>query len=171
MKKLFLTAAIALFATVNAQRTQFGANAGLLSGFAKVKSPAANETKSETGFYAGFFAEINAGDKIRVQPALNYANIENGSAIQIPIMLKYYVDPKFNLQFGPQLTFDLEKNPLPDFYNPTNIGLAVGTAYEFSSQFFLEARYSLQLNNHLKNAPSGYSAKINFLNVGLGYKF
>lgn len=86
-------------------------------------------------------------------------------------MVKYYVDPKFNLQAGPQFTFDLDENPIPDYYNSTNIGLALGAAYEFTPKLFLEAHYSFQLNNHLKNAPSGYSVRANYLNFGLGYKF
>ena len=171
MKKLLFASAVALFASVNAQQTTFGANAGMLTGFAKAKTPLGTDTDSNTGFYAGFFAEINAGNNFKIQPAVNYANIDNGSALQIPIMVKYYVDPKFNLQFGPQFTFDLEENPLPEYYNATNFGLALGAAFEFTPKLFVEARYSLQLNNHLKNAPSGYSVKANYLNLGLGYKF
>ena len=171
MKKLFLLSAIALFAGVEAQQTKFGANAGMLTGFAKAKTPLGTESDSSTGFYAGFFAEISAGTNFKVQPGVNYANIENSSAIQVPIMIKYYVDPKFNLQFGPQFLFDLEDNVLPEYYNSTNFALALGGAYEFTPKLFLEARYSLQLNNHLKNAPSGYTLKANYLNLGLGYKF
>lgn len=44
-------------------------------------------------------------------------------------MIKYYVDPKFNLQFGPQFIFDLEKNLIPDYYNSTNFVLAFGAAH------------------------------------------
>lgn len=171
MKKLLLIGAVALFTAVNAQQTKFGANAGMLTGFAKAKTPLGNSSDSNTGFYVGFFAEISAGNTFKVQPAVNYANIDNSSALQIPIMLKYYVDPKFNLQFGPQLTFDLEENPFPDYYNTLNFGLALGGAYEFTPKLFVEARYSLQVNNHLKNAPSGTSVKANYLNLGLGYKF
>lgn len=171
MKKLLLVGAIALFTAVTAQQTKFGANAGMLTGFAKAKTPLGNDTNTSTGFYAGFFAEINAGNKFKIQPAVNYANIENSSALQIPIMVKYYVDPKFNLQFGPQFIFDLEENTIPNYYNSTNFGLALGGAYEFTPKLFVEARYSLQLNNHLKNAPSGYTLKANYLNLGLGYKF
>jgi opacity protein-like surface antigen len=171
MKKLFLVGAIALFGAVSAQKTNFGANAGMLAGFAKAKTPMGNETNSSTGFYAGFFAEINAGNKVKIQPAVNYANIESSSALQVPIMVKYYAAPKFNLQFGPQFLFDLEDNPIPEYYNSVNFALALGTAYEFTDKLFVEARYSFQLNNHLKNAPSGYSVKANYLNLGLGYKF
>lgn len=171
MKKLLLVSAIAFFGLATAQKVNFGANAGMLVGFAKLKTPQGDISNSNTGFYAGIFAEINAGNKFKVQPAVNYANIENSSALQIPIMVKYYVDPKFNLQFGPQFTFDLEENPFPDEYNSTNFGLALGAAYEFTQKLFLEGRYSFQVNNHLKNAPSGYSVRANYLNVGLGYKF
>ena len=171
MKKLLLASAVAFFGFTNAQKTNFGANAGMLTGFAKVKTPLGDDSNTSTGFYAGFFAEIPAGNKFKIQPAVNYANIENASALQVPVMVKYYVDPKFNLQFGPQFTFDLEKNPFPNDYNSTNFGLALGTAYEFTEKLFAEARYSFQLNNHLKNAPSGVSVRANYLNLGLGYKF
>ena len=171
MKKLLLCGAIALCGTIGAQKVNFGANAGMISGFAKAKTPTDNETDSKVGFYAGFFAEISAGNKFKIQPAINYANISSESALQIPIMVKYYADPKFNLQFGPQFTFDLAENPLAEYYNSTNFGLALGAAYEFTPKLFLEGRYSFQLNNHLKNAPSGYSVKANYLNLGLGFKF
>lgn len=171
MKKLFLVGAMALFGAVNAQQAKFGMNAGLLGGFANVETPDYSISDNNFGFYAGFFAEFHVGSNFRIQPALNYANIENASALQIPIMAKYYVTPAFNLQFGPQFTFDLEDNPIPEAYNTLNFGLAIGTAYDFSEKFFGEARYSFQLNDHFKNAPSGYSAKANYLNIGIGYKF
>ncbi|UFK97491.1 porin family protein [Kaistella faecalis] len=172
MKKVLVAGAVALVTMVNAQ-TKFGANAGMLVGSAKAEAPGMSETNSSTGFYAGFFAEINAGNKIKIQPTVNYANIEDESALQIPVMVKYYVDPKFNLQFGPQFLFDLSDIPaeLDQYYNKTNFAVAFGGAYEFTDKFFAEARYSVQLNNHLKNAPSGYSVKANYLNIGIGYKF
>lgn len=79
-----------------------------------------NDTSTKTGFYAGFFAEINAGNQFKIQPALIYANIENASALQIPIMVKYYATLKFNLQFGPQFLLDLEENSIRDFCNSLN---------------------------------------------------
>ena len=171
MKKLVMVSALCFGVLAMAQQTKLGANAGMLTGFAKVKTPTESETDSQTGFYAGFFAEISAGNKFKIQPAINYANISSESALQIPIMVKYYADPKFNLQFGPQFTFDLAENPIAEYYNSTNFGLALGAAYEFTPKLFLEGRYSFQLNNHLKNAPSGYSVKANYLNLGLGFKF
>lgn len=91
--------------------------------------PAGNSTDSKVVFYAGFFAEINAGNKFKFQPALNYVDIDKVSALQITIIIKYYIDPKFNLQFGPQFIFDLEKNLIPDYYNSTNFVLAFGAAH------------------------------------------
>ncbi len=79
MRKLLLGSAIALFGLVNAQKVNFGANAGMLTGFASLKTPMGNDSDSNTGFYAGIFAEINAGNKFKIQPAVNYANIENAT--------------------------------------------------------------------------------------------
>lgn len=171
MKKLLLSAAIAICGLAGAQKTVFGVNAGYLGGFARAKTPTFTNTNSAGGFYGGFFAEFAAGSKFKIEPAVNYANIDGESALQIPIMAKYYVDPKFNLQAGPQFLFDFSDNPLPDNYNQTNFGLAIGAAYEFTPKFFLEGRYSFQLNNHIKNAPDGFSVRANYLNIGLGYRF
>lgn len=172
MKKLFLVATLALCGAMNAQM-KFGVNAGYLGGFAKAKTPTMSATDSNSGFYLGGFAEFTASEKIKIQPGINYLNIDGSGAMQVPIMAKYYVDPKFNLQLGPQFIFDFSEvsSDFKNYYNKTNFALALGAAYEFTDKFFAEARYSFQLNDHLKNAPSGYSLKANYLNIGLGYKF
>jgi hypothetical protein len=73
------------------------------------------------------------------------------------------------LQFVSQFTFDLEENSFPKEYNAKDFGLDLGAAYEFTQKLFVEGSYSFQVNNNLKNAPSGYSLRGNYLN--LGYKF
>ncbi len=173
MKKILLVAGLAVFGTASAQsdKASFGVNAGMLTGFATVKTPFGNSSSSDTGFYAGFFAEFAAGKNFKIQPALNYANIDNASALQIPIMAKYYAASNFNLQFAPQFLIDLEENPVPDAYTPFNFGLGLGAGYDFTTNLSAEVRYAFQLNDHFKNMPSGYSAKANYLNLGLGYKF
>jgi hypothetical protein len=100
MKKLFLVGALSLFGAMNAQSAKFGLNAGMLTGFAKAKVPGYSETDSSTGFYVGALVEIKFGS-FAIQPAVNYANISDGSGLQIPVMLKYYAIPKLNFQFGP----------------------------------------------------------------------
>lgn len=172
MKKLFLLGALALFGAMNAQ-TKFGLNAGYLGGYAKAKTPTETMTDSNSGFYFGGFAEFTASEKVKIQPGINYLNIDGSGAMQVPIMAKFYVDPKFNLQLGPQFIFDFSSVPaeFSSYYNKTNFALALGTAYEFTNNFFLEGRYSFQLNDHLKNAPAGYSVKANYLNLGVGYRF
>ena len=89
-------------------------------------------------------------------------------AIQIPAMFKYYVASGFNLQAGPQLTFDFED--YPEDWTGLNLGLALGAGYDFSERFMGEIRYGLQLNNHY-TGDADLSAKINYLNLGVGYKF
>ena len=61
MKKLLLASAIAFFGVANAQQVNFGANAGMLTGFATLKTPMGDESNNNTGFYAGIFATILPG--------------------------------------------------------------------------------------------------------------
>ena len=104
-----------------------------------------------------------------MQPAVNYVKFKDDSYLQIPVMMKFYFLPKVNVQLGPQFAFRLDD--VPDTINKTNFGAAVGLGADLFSGLLIEARYSFQLNDHLKNAPSGYSVKANYLNLGLGYKF
>jgi opacity protein-like surface antigen len=52
-----------------------------------------------------------------------------------------------------------------------NFGLEAGVAYDFSENFFAEARYNMGLANLVEDAPSGYSIKLSGFFVGVGYKF
>lgn len=172
MKKLLIIGAVALFGAMNAQ-VKFGVVTGMATGMANGKAPGIpNTSSSATGFYAGAFLELKAA-MFAVQPGVNYVNIDGGSAIQIPIIAKYYFIPKFNLQFGPQFLFETGEIPAAykNVYNKTNLGIALGAGVDIVAGITAEARYSIQLNNHVKNAPSGTSLKANYLNIGLGYKF
>lgn len=168
MKKLVLLGAIALTSLMGAQ-TKFGVNAGLLSVFGKIKTPSGKSSGSETGFYAGAFAEFGVSNKFKVQPAVNVGVIDGGTAIQIPVMGKFYLDDKFNLQAGPHILIDTAEKM--SGVSSTAFGLAFGAGYDINEKFLLEARYNAGLNNLIENAPSGYSAKIHTINVGLGYRF
>lgn len=165
MKKLFLVGVLALFGVVNAQH--FGVNAGFLSLNAKVKLLDMRGSETKSGYYVGLFGEFG-NEKFKFQPAVNLIGNEDGNALQIPLIAKFYVADKFNLQAGPQLMFDLEE--VPEGFNALNFGLGLGLGYDINNKFLLEARYSIQLNNHLENSSSNYSAKINYLSIGLGYR-
>ena len=185
MKKTLLLLALITLPFFNAQDTQeaqeirdrssvkFGVTGGLFSGFASAKGNGLSETNSSTGVYAGIFAEIAVTERFKIQPGLNYARLEDSNALQLPIIGKIYVVDNLNLQVGPQFLFDLSEVPadIKPYYNTTNIAIALGAGYDVTPKFSTEIRYSIQVNNHLKNAPAGYKLKANYLNVGIGYKF
>ena len=164
MKKLFFACvAVLLFGAVNAQ-TGLGVNGGLL-----MATPSGDfDGDGELGFYAGVFKEFPLGDGFQVQPALNLGVIDGDMALQIPVMFKYYVANAFNLQAGPQITFDFED--YPEDWTGFNLGLAIGAGYDFSERFLGEIRYGFQLNNHY-TGDLDLSAKVNYLNLGVGYRF
>lgn len=151
---------------MNAQH--FGVNGGFLSMNAKVKINGQTGTATDSGYYLGLFGEFG-NDKIKFQPGVNIAGNGDGSSLYIPLIAKFFVADKFNLQAGPQIMFDF--NDVPETMNNINLGLGLGTGYDISSKFLAEFRYSIQLNNHFKNSTSDYSAKVNYLTFGIGYRF
>ena len=57
------------------------------------------------------------------------------------------------------------------FLATTGVGaLTGGVGYEFE-KFTLDARYNYQTNDYLKDSSDANSLKINYFNIGLGYKF
>tara|TARA_R110002033_G_scaffold11134_8_gene35607 strand:- start:66 stop:578 length:513 start_codon:yes stop_codon:yes gene_type:complete len=169
MKKLLLAAiAVLVFVNVNAQETKFGLTAGYLGVNAKVKSGGNSATASDSGFYIGGVADIATSNELHIQPELLYANVNDSSALILPIMLKYYVSENFNLQAGPQVLFSLEKS-VQDV-SSVEIGLGAGLGYDINDNFFLEARYSFQLNNSY-TGNLDITARENILTIGVGYRF
>ena len=169
MKKL-LYAAIVVFglAISNAQQVEFGATGGLLSVRASAEFEGNSASDSETGFYVGGVVDFSISEKFHIQPELVYANVNGGNGLILPIMAKYYVSNGFNIQAGPQLDFSLEE--VPDDFTGTGISLAGGLGYDIDDNFFIEARYSFQLNDYY-TGNLDVETSSNFLMVGVGYKF
>lgn len=170
MKKLCLVALVAIFSfgTLNAQGVNFGASAGYVSGNVKISEGGNSFTGSDSGFYFGLLAEIEVSEEFIVQPEIVYTNIESTGFLQIPIMAKYYVSDKFNILAGPQFTYTLED--VIDDFTKLNIGLGIGLGYDFSEEFFAQAKYAFQVNDYFTGSGD-FSSTIGFLNVGIGYRF
>ena len=90
-------------------------------------------------------------------------------------MAKYNVSEEFAILAGPQ--FGFASGDIPDLvealadlagadFTSLNLQIAFGISYDFTEDFFAQARYGLQLNEHL----DGIGA-VNALNIGVGYKF
>jgi len=174
MKKLFFIAMI-LFAsigTANSQNSQFGASGGFYNLSVKASNSGFSASADASGFYAGVFGEFVLSESLNLQPeiqlAMTFSDGESSEQIVLPVMFKYYVSEKFNVQAGPQFDLILEDSP---GVNNFGLGLGFGAGYEFSDKFFASGRYGLGLTNRLEDAPSGVNVKFNTIQIGFGYRF
>ena len=185
MKKILLTAA-AVFAIsfANAQDVKFGAKAGLnLSSLANAEG-----AKTQVGFHLGGYATISVSDKFAVQPELLYsaqgAKFEGGSLnlsyINIPVMAKFNVADKFNLEVGPQIGLLMSATAkssagsldVKEGYKTMDFGLNFGAGYDVAENINVGLRYCLGLSQLEKELASGETATKNTnIQLSLGYRF
>lgn len=119
----------------------------------------------------------------------------NFNRIVIPVSARYYATPELGLYAGPYVSFrtntkvkmevsgapsdqaalhEGEKYMEDSFDNglkSTEFGLFLGADYTVYKGLFLDARYSFGLTNMIKNPVDGEKLKMNFLQLGVGYKF
>ena len=198
MKKIILSAvAVMAFGFANAQDAKFGVKGGV--NFATLSGDVENES-SIVGFNVGGFAEIKISDKFSVQPELLYSTqgakfeySEFGNTyketlklayLNLPVMAKYYVAPKFSLEAGPQIGFLLSAKDeysgegmsgsanVKDNFNSIDFGLNFGAGFDFTDNFSAGIRYNLGLSN-IADTEAGDDTKVtsNVLSLSVGYKF
>ena len=172
MKKFLGAAALMVAVFANAQKFGITGGLGIVSAKAKVQNN--STTESRTAGYLGLFGDFGISAGLKFQPMANFVLGDGITTLQLPLLLKYYPTSAFNLQFGPQVNFDLESVPsdFKNYYNTTTFGLAVGAGYDFTPRLTAEARYNPQLTNSFKNTGGAdVTAKAHYFNLGLGYKF
>jgi len=162
MKKLLLVMMLACFSLGQAQ-AKFGINGGFSSAVIST-----DFDDLSAGYYAGVFAEIGIPKFATLQPALNYVRINKDSYTQVPVMFKFYVLPKFNLQLGPQFAFRMGEKT--GGVSRTNFGAAFGLGADLFSGLLIEARYAVQLNDAFDSAPAAKDIRYNIFNIGLGLR-
>ncbi|NDV44958.1 porin family protein [Flagellimonas sediminis] len=170
MKKLFLVV-ISVFAftySSYAQDVRFGATAGYLNARASIKADGISVSASESGFYLGAIADFNVSENFNIQPELLYANVDGSGALMLPILGKFAISEKFNFQVGPQVVFSLEES-VEDF-SSVEFDVAGGVGYDIDDDFFIEARYTFQINNSYTGSED-VKVRGNYLTIGVGYKF
>lgn len=85
----------------NPKKLTFGMTTGIINRFSGFQdSFISNE------IYLGVTSDIRISKKWFLQPSLRYGLSRNTieERIYVPILFKYYLAPKFNLQFEPQLS-------------------------------------------------------------------
>ena len=174
MKKVLFTAVVVLLGlgNVSAQSSNFGITAGFHSLSLKMDYLSMTESESGQGFFVGVTSDFSLSDKFSLQPQLQFAtSSQDGDSLEqliLPIMLKYHVTEKFNLQAGPQLDYLLDDS---DDLNAIGFGLGFGAGFDFSEKIFISTRYALGLSNRSEEAFSEISLKFNTFQIGLGYRF
>src|SRR6056297_913427 len=163
MKKLFFVglAVVGFVCSSQAQDVRFGATAGYLNALGSVKAEGISISDSESGFYFGAAADFEVAENFNIQPELLYVNVNEASALFLPILGKFAISEKFNLQAGPQLVFSLEDD-IPDEISSFE--------FDITEDFFVEARYTFQINNSYTGSED-LKLRGNYLTVGLGYWF
>ena len=166
MKKLLLTAAIAVFtlSSVNAQQI------GVLGGITSLQTAGDLDSDSETGFHLGVFTEFDLSDTYSIQPELTYSSVDEEDMISVNGIFKMSVSDNFNLQAGPQIGFFLGDAFDGDDFTKLNFQLAFGAGFDISDNLIAQIRYGVQLNNHY-TGDADFNAKVNALSVSLGYRF
>ncbi len=172
MKKLLLSvAAVFAFGLANAQDAdgmKFGAKAGFASLSSKVKVAGISANGSDSGFFAGVFAELPFSESFGFKPELLYVAVGDVNQIQLPLHLKYNVAEGFGLLAGPNLGFITGAE---DGTKSFNYGVDLGASYDISEELVVDARYNLGLANLVENGDSDNSIKLSGFYVGIGYRF
>jgi opacity protein-like surface antigen len=200
MKKIILSAiAVMTFAFTNAQEIKFGVKGGI--NLATLTGDV-DDISSKVGFHVGGFAEFKLSEKFAIQPELLFSTQgakfkESGddfssedklnlSYINLPVMVKFYVVPKFSVEAGPQIGFlvsakekyevktDGEKTSssedAKDYYKSIDFGVNFGAGYDFTKNISAGLRYNLGLSNIAKYGDDS-KVKNSVFSLSVGYKF
>ena len=174
MKKILLVFALVLFTVSSAiaQENNFGVKAGYANITAKAEVEGFSASVDESGFFVGLTSEFDLSPSFALQPEVLYASVAETGFLYIPVMAKYYIIPQFSLQVGPQINLALEAE---EGENTFGLDAAFGLGYSINQNFFIDARYALELTNRVQDSPEleGYdiSGAYNTLMIGVGYIF
>ncbi|MCJ7932114.1 MAG: PorT family protein [Chryseobacterium sp.] len=138
----------------------------------------------------------NLGGKVEVgMSGITVTEKLRFNRIVIPVSAKYYPVPEFGVYAGPYVSFKTNTSvkievsggmPDPrairegeqfleqqfnDHLKSTEFGLFFGADFKIYKGLFLDARYSFGLTNMIKNPVDGEKLKMDFFQLGLGYRF
>lgn len=193
MKKVLLICALFFVtaATLQAQgNIKVGLSGGLLNVDTNIKVDVPiignvfnGDAINETGFYIGGLVDIEVLPEFHIQPEVLYGSAGDLSFVYVPILAKYYVAGKFNIQAGPQFTFssnvdeikdalELINDDLDDAVNSLGIDLAVGAGFDVTNKLAIQARYTFELTNRYDGpAATALLIKPNNLFIGAAFTF
>ena len=167
------------------QNISVAPTAGYLFVKGKVKFEGNEIEKDRDGMYIGVAVQFKFSEKAAFQPEALYAAYKDYAVLMVPLVFKYYPIGAFNIQLGPQIDYSVKEYPIDDVlgfaddfgfdiedddFTRLGISAAVGLGYDITERFFVESRYTFQLND-VYTGDLDISIKGNIFNVGVGYRF
>ena len=183
IKKLWIALiAIGIAGTVTAQDVKFGVKLGM--NVSSINGSQANNLDSKTGFLFGVTSEVSLSNKFSLQPELLFSQQGAKSKdvytydlnyVSLPIMAKYYIVDAFSVEAGPQFSFLVKDELIPENGSQTvntnaeNFDLTanLGLGYQLKNGIFFQTRYNLGLINIDENPD----IKNGVFQMSLGFKF
>lgn len=200
MKRISLVALCAIFLvfTAKAQKAGFGLKGGIVASTVEIEQTGLSDFSPRASGYGGICYIYQATDHWAIQPEILYtpqgckikdsyldddSSVEfNLNYIQVPILAKYYFNPIWSIEFGPQfqvLTSSeikatalglSESTNTDELFNTLDIGIAFGSSVHFQEHIFMDLRINIGARNII-NESDGISIYNRSIQVGLGYTF
>ncbi len=212
-KRVVFFTALLLFLvhTGTAQETRFGVKGGL--NYSSIVGDLTEGLKFRFSGHGGLFLEIDFSEKFKLQPELLYssqgfqfstdlASIETGGSsgegndfrtnvqlnyLTIPILGKFALNDKLDVEFGPQFGFllnqvtkikNLDQSTNTDADRKSSVsggfqldyGAAVGLGFQLSDELSVSPRFYLGLRNRL-NELQGVQNYNTSIQLSLNYMF
>ena len=158
---------------------QFGLKAGAnLMGIRARLSDGTTSQVNKTGFYLGAFMEFRKSLDLAIQAEINYSSTDNEindniGLLHIPILLKYKLGTKFEIYGGPESQFLLSVNQTDiksEEYKKFILAADLGVGFFISDALTIDARYNWAVSSY-RDLGYRQNIKLNFLQIGLAYKF
>ncbi len=182
MKKLIITVfTILLSATTFAQGIDVGIKAG--ANFATLTD--VSDVSTRTGLLIGAFVTLKFSDKMALQGDVLYsqqgANVDIDGVkdfeldyINFPIVFKYYIVKRLNIQAGPQFGTVVNDNDLGGFQS-FDVSGVVGIGVDLPLNLRVTGRYNFGLSDISFVNIDGYSfdtsAKNSVFSLSVGFSF
>ena len=192
MKQLSFLLAALMFCESSFSQVHFGIDPGLALSKGNYKSSVDYNRRIFAGFDGGVFVEIGVTPKFMIQPEVNYSirgvELNNGDKeattklryLDLPVLAKFAVGPKFNLYAGPQVgmlvwakrdsSFTNEMIDLKNDFDKGDFGLVFGGEYNFTHHIFLGTRYYLGLHQ-IAEDWNNFEMRNRYISFRVGYKF
>ena len=159
MKKVFLMLAAVLVSMSAMAQVQFGVKAGF-----DMTNFWGSDTKHgmQPNYQIGALMEYKFNDKFALGPEVVFAaqgGKFNVNYINVPVMVKFYVNPDVSIDLGPQLGINVyskvtagsgNTKTTADWKDGTkavDLGIGIGASYNLAEHAKLQARYTLGVTN------------------------